>query len=154
MKVVARFVTPFLEDVYFEAIKRARFRRVLRRTKKVLHQILKSCEAPKDLKQLTQQVQDELCKQGDIEESDMVLVSKICELCFKIRERGIDVGQDLSLFVYKIEEQIERLTEEDPLKSKPEESTEHSTQPKLSNEESKVEKIATGKRESSRRSVA
>lgn len=62
MKVAARFVTPFLEDVYFEAINRARFRRVLRRTKKVLQQILKSCEAPKDFKQLTRQVQDELCK--------------------------------------------------------------------------------------------
>lgn len=55
----------------------------------------------------------------------MVLVSKICELCFKIRERAIDVGQDLSHFVYMIEEQIERLTEEDSLKSKPEESSEH-----------------------------
>ena len=49
----------------------------------------------------------------EIIESDMAVIAKIVHKCFKIQERGINVGQDLQVFVGKIEVQIERLTDED-----------------------------------------
>ena len=49
----------------------------------------------------------------EIVESDMELIAKVVHKCFKIQERGISVGQDLEVFVGKIEVEIERLTDED-----------------------------------------
>ena len=63
MRVAERFTSAFLEDLYYESIKLVQMRRALKHLKRVLYHVLKTSFVPKDLEQLTKNVQTELKKQ-------------------------------------------------------------------------------------------
>ena len=96
---------PVLEDIYSDAIKRAKFWRALRNIKRVLKHILKTRIVSTDIQKLTKEVHAELKRQDQLEDVEMQLIAKIIEKCFKIEERNIDIGSlDLSTFITQIEE--------------------------------------------------
>ena len=49
MRIAERFAIPFLEDIYSDSISKAKLWRALKRVKKALRIVLKTCEAPSDL---------------------------------------------------------------------------------------------------------
>ena len=53
MAVAMRFTRPFLEEIYDDAVKKAKFRRMLEEIRRVLREVLKTREVPGDLNQLT-----------------------------------------------------------------------------------------------------
>ena len=53
MAVAMRFTRPFLEEIYDDAVKKAKFRRTLEEIRRVLREVLKTREVPGDLNQLT-----------------------------------------------------------------------------------------------------
>ena len=64
-------------------------------------------------------MQTELKKQDTLEEIEIELIAKIIDKCFRIQELNISIGSELVNFVTVIEEQIERITDEnleEPLK--------------------------------------
>ena len=108
MRFAECITAAFLEDIYYDSINHVQIRRALKRLKKVLHHVLKTSEAPKDLAQLTNNVHTELKKQNALEEIDMRLLANIIEKCFRIKKRNIPIGPvalvDLEIFIVQVEQ--------------------------------------------------
>lgn len=86
LRVAELFAVPFLEDIYYEAIKRVKLYRALKNIKKTLRHVLKTKEMPSDLNVLTRNVYNELKQQDVLEDIEMKMIASIIEKCFRIVE--------------------------------------------------------------------